>query len=199
MLTFFFLVYTKCKLGGRKMENEKKKVTSGKFISELIFGYIFYTILFGLICMIPLNIIKNIISSEWIVYTINLVIQTILTIFIWKCGVSSVIKKKTTDRENISKIIKSLWIYVIIVLIISVCLEVFEIKNTVVQIEQYTEKHIEQYKEQYSSEMLQEELNKIYNIQIPNMYIAMIISTLVDAITRVTMIRYTRHVLEDKL
>lgn len=177
------------------MENEKKKVTSGKFISELIFGYIFYTILFGLICMVPLNIVKNTISSEWIAYAINLVIQVITTILVWKCGVSSVIKKKTTDRENISKIIKGLWIYVIIILIISVCLDVIEIKNTVAQIEEY----IEQYKTLYPSEILQEETQKIYDTQIPNMYFAVIISTLVDAITRVAMIRYTRYILEEKL
>lgn len=182
---------------------EKTNVTSGKFTSEIICGTILYGIIFGLI--------SNFLTpdgSDWLSTALSAIISFLMTILVWIFAVKSVLKKKTTSRENISKIMKALWIYFIVIIILTTIISVFQTQTLLVNLKEQIEvmygndggilKQMEVMYgtvSEFSKQMAEKELQKIST----EMYISMSILIMVDVISNICMIRYTKYKLETEL
>ncbi len=165
---------------------EKTNVTSGKFTSEIIWGTILYGIIFGLI--------SNFLTpdgSDWLSIALSAIVGFLMTVLVWIFAVKSVLKKKTTSRENISKIMKGVWIYFIAIIILTSTINVFQLQtklgNAKEQIEVMYENRSESLKQ-----MAEKELQEVST----QMYISMSILIVVDIISNICMIRYTKYKLE---
>lgn len=179
---------------------EKTNVTSKKFTSEIIWGVILYGIIFGIVA----SFVKPS-GTDLLSIVITAVINIIVTILVWIFGVKSVLKKKTTSKENISKIMKCLWIFVIVIIVLSLLLDVFELKMNIQEIEENTTKNLEMYEstsetfKEIMKQQIDESLQSFYDTQLPQLYVMYAVLFLVDLITQICMLRYTKYKLESSL
>lgn len=101
------------------MEN-KELSTVRKITGELIGGFILYEIIFSIIYKIIINVvIKSIPNSYTLLAIITIILQGFMAFFTWRCSISSTFKKRSISHDDIPTVIRNMFIFAIIVCIIS--------------------------------------------------------------------------------
>ena len=103
------------------MEKERKVVTVGKMSTELIVGFFIYGIVYGIIYYLLFNFLMYVLQIESIIVTstISAVFQGIFAFLIWKWNISSTFKRRTITKNKVPAIMRNLYIFTIILCIVS--------------------------------------------------------------------------------
>ena len=100
------------------MEN-KEIATSGKITSELIGGWILYSILFGIIYYLISSFINSLIPSLVLKAIVVIVLEGIFMFLIWKSSTASTFKKRTMNYSDVPTVMRNLLIFTIIICVIN--------------------------------------------------------------------------------
>lgn len=101
------------------MHENKKIVTSGKMTSSLIISWIVDGLLLGFLYSFIIVSIGQTIKSTVVLSLISVILQGIIAILVWKIATSSAFKKKTISFQDVSKVMKNLIIFTIIIILIN--------------------------------------------------------------------------------
>ena len=100
------------------MEN-KEITTTKKITTDLIAGWLFYLIPFGLLYSFFYKLMDSKIDQLAIKCLIGIIVQGVIILVAWKLSTRSAFKKRTITLDNVSKVMRNLTIFTIIVLAIS--------------------------------------------------------------------------------
>ena len=112
------------------MEN-KQIVTSGKITQSLIVNWLLWGILFGIIYSFVYGLLSYAISSLVLRAILAIILQGIMAIGLWKLSTSSSFREKTISYNDVSKVIKNLVIFTIIICVLNGAYNFFEINSKI--------------------------------------------------------------------
>ena len=121
----------------------RELTSSGKITTSLIVNWIAWSFVYGFIWAflgtLAINLLTNILSGvlgsiieTWLIQSIvSLLLQAVLVILIWKSSVKSSFKKKTIQQVEVSKVMRNLIIFTIIICLANGIYQYSTINNTV--------------------------------------------------------------------
>ena len=178
---------------------EKEKVESGKITSSIIWGVIFYGVVFYLVIVWPGSFLLSKVSNTWIALIINVGVTALYTYLIWRCAVKSTIKKKTTEKENIPRIMKGLAIFLVILIALSLILNFFELTSTINTAKERVDTVTSLYSRYYDQEELNKLVDEQINANLPMLYISLGVKMVIDIAVNILMLRWTRKTLDETI
>jgi len=113
---------------------ENKEVANVRTITgELIGGFILYGIPFGILYSIIYSAITNRISSDSLILTaiIAIILQGITVFCVWRCSIATTFRKRAIDINDVSKVMKNLLIFTVIMCFITVLINFSEVNEKI--------------------------------------------------------------------
>ncbi len=98
---------------------ERKVVTTGKITGELIGGFILYGFLFGLLYSLIFAILSEYSKSILLNSVLSIILQGITAYIVWKFSTKSAFKKMTIHTNEVSKVMKNLIIFTVVLCILT--------------------------------------------------------------------------------
>ena len=112
------------------MEN-KELVSSGKITQSLIGYWLLWGIVFSIFYSIVLGILSSFIRSTTVIAIISVILQGTVAFLIWKFSTYSSFKKKTISYNDVSKVMRNLIIFTVIVCLINGAYNFLQINNSI--------------------------------------------------------------------
>lgn len=97
---------------------ERKLVSAKKITQELIGNWLLWGLILQFCCTIILKVITKSIDSNLFKAIITIILQIITVFFIWKISTAKAFKGKIILEEDITNIMKSLRVFIIIICIV---------------------------------------------------------------------------------
>ncbi len=178
--------------------NERKYVSVGSFTSSIIFGHILYGILVTIVIAIVAMMLGNFLlfAPTWVQSAVAIVLSVIGTIVAWKLAVKSVLKKKTTDRSGIQSIVKNLFVFLVAMIVLGTVVDVINFENKINETIEITNNR---YENSILGDYYKTELEETVSQARKTEYTTLVISTIVDLVVNIAMIRYVKYKLEAEL
>ena len=157
------------------MEN-KELVTSGKITQLLIGHWLLWGIVFGFLYSIIFRLITSNMESIVIVAIIAIIFQGIIAFIVWKLSTLSSFNKKTIVYDDVSKVMKNLTIFTIVICIFNGIYNFYAVNSSIDEALQsdyklkytesmmsyfYNDTQMEEYQAQ-KEEMIKETKSKLY-------------------------------------
>lgn len=113
--------------------DEREVVQSGKMSRDLISGFLVFGILGGLIYnLIFSTLLNNILGNSLVLLSIcAIILQGIIAILLWKASTLSAFKKRTINSDDVSKVIKNLVIFTVILCIIATIINYSNLQKSI--------------------------------------------------------------------
>lgn len=110
---------------------ERKHVTTGKITGELIGGFILYGFLFGILYTTIITILTETNKSVLVSYIVSLALQAVVVYLVWKLSIKSAFKKMTIHSNEVSKVMKNLIIFTVILCLLNVITNFYQLKSEI--------------------------------------------------------------------
>jgi len=112
-------------------EESLEIIKSKKATQELIGGALLWGFIFGLLFGAISSFIGGLIESLIISAVIAVILNAVYVFFVWKFSAKSTFKTRRLERDDLSKVIKNLVIFTIIICILSSIYSVVEMNNKI--------------------------------------------------------------------
>lgn len=143
-----------------------RKIT-GELIGELIGGFIVYGIIYGILYSIIYSLIIEKISTDSLMpqAIIAIILQGLFAFAIWRVSIKTTFRKRSILQNDVPKVIKNMFIFTVILCVISTFSNYLEVKEKVEKIEDrvniYTSYMYDDAKEE-TEEALEEAKSELY-------------------------------------